>query len=50
MPIVEPLGAYDYAYDVAPDGQRILAMTPAPNGEGPALLTVIVNWEHELKK
>ena len=47
--IVEPLGTFAYPYDVAPDGQKILAMTPTST-EGARALTVLVNWEAGLRK
>jgi WD40 repeat protein len=45
IPIVEPLGTFAYPYDVAPDGQKILALTPISAEGVAASLTVIVNWE-----
>jgi hypothetical protein len=45
--ISEPLGATAYAYDVASDGQRILALAPIQSA---VTLTVLVNWQAELKK
>lgn len=48
FPIVEPLGTYAYPYDVAPDSQKILALTPSVSELAP--LTVIVNWEAGLRK
>jgi eukaryotic-like serine/threonine-protein kinase len=36
-----------YPYDVMPDGQRFLALTPATDAEQPPM-TVIVNWRAEL--
>jgi hypothetical protein len=33
---------------VAPDGQRILALIPETAGTSP--LTVLINWQAELKK
>ena len=47
---VEPLGAFAYPYDVAPDGQKILALAPSASGRNVAPLTVIVNWEAGLRK
>ena len=48
LPIVEPLGTFAYPYDVAPDGQKILALTPSSSDVAP--LMVIVNWEAGLRK
>jgi hypothetical protein len=48
LPIVEPLGTFAYPYDVAPDGQKILALTPSSSDVAP--LMVIVNWEAGLPK
>jgi hypothetical protein len=50
MQIVEPLGRFAYPYDVAPNGQKILAVTPAGTEHNATPLTVIVNWEADLKK
>jgi hypothetical protein len=36
-------------YDIAPDGQRILALPPAGDDAGPSM-TVVVNWPMLLKK
>ena len=44
--IIEPLGATAYAYDVASDGQRILALAPIQSA---VTLTVLVNWQAGLK-
>src|SRR4029077_16637431 len=41
--ISEPQGQFSYAYDVAPDGQRILALVPARVTGDAASLTVVVN-------
>jgi len=48
--IAEPLGTFAYPYDVAPDGQRILALAPVGGGGGAPPLTLLVNWEAGLKK
>ena len=48
--VVEPLGTFAYPYDIAADGQRILALTPNPSERDAAPLTVIVNWEAGLRK
>jgi hypothetical protein len=42
------LGTFAYPYDVAPDGQKILALTPSSGAVAP--LMVIVNWEAGLRK
>jgi hypothetical protein len=44
----EPIGPHTCPYDVAPDGQRILALIPETAGTSP--LTVLINWQAELKK
>jgi hypothetical protein len=48
--VVEPLGVFAYPYDVAPDGQRILALAPSGGSSSAAPLTVLVNWEAGLKE
>ena len=48
--LVPPLGTYAYPYDVSPDGQKILALTPRGNGSSIAPLSVIVNWDSALKR
>ena len=48
--IVEPLGAYAYPYDVALDGQRVLALRQSVAGQDRPPLTVLVNWMAGLKK
>jgi Tol biopolymer transport system component len=48
LPLVEPLGTFAYPYDVAPDGQKILTLTPSSSEVAP--LMVIVNWEASLRK
>jgi hypothetical protein len=50
MPIVEPLGRFAYPYDVASNGEKILALTPAGSEQNVIPLTVIVNWEARLKR
>ena len=50
MPIAEPLGTFAYPYDVAPNGDKILALTPAGSEHNVIPLTVIVNWETGLKR
>jgi Tol biopolymer transport system component len=49
FPIVEPLGTFAYPYDVAPDGQKFLALTSGST-ERDRALTVIVKWESGLRK
>jgi hypothetical protein len=45
-----PLPVNGFAFDVAPDGQRILALLP-PEGEKEGnQLTVLTNWREGLKK
>jgi hypothetical protein len=44
---VEPLGTFAHPYD-APDGQKVLALTPSSGAVAP--LMVIVNWEAGLRK
>jgi serine/threonine protein kinase/Tol biopolymer transport system component len=42
----------DFPYDVTADGQRFLVMQPAAeaSGSGPSPLTVVTNWQAELKE
>jgi len=45
-----PLSVDPFLFDVAPDGQRVLALLP-PDGEKEAgELTVLLNWREGLKK
>jgi hypothetical protein len=46
--IVEPVGPHAYPYDVAPDGQRILTLTPVKEN-GSAGLTVLLDWQAGLE-
>jgi Tol biopolymer transport system component len=46
--IIEPTGPHTYPYDVAPDGQRILALT-ADAEDNTTTLTVLLNWQAGLK-
>lgn len=49
--VINPVGgAYAYPYDIAPDGQRILALAPVSNVRDSASLTLLMNWEMGLKK
>jgi WD40 repeat protein len=50
MQIAEPLGTFAYPYDVGPNGEKILALTPAGSEHNVIPLTVIVNWEAGLKR
>ena len=50
MPIVEPLGRFTYPYDVASNGEKILALAPGGSEDNVIPLTVIVNWESRLKR
>ena len=50
MQLAEPLGRFTYPYDVAPNGDKILALTPAASEHNATPLTVIVNWEAGLKR
>ena len=50
MQIGEPLGRFTYPYDVAPNGEKVLALTPAGSEHDAMPLTVIVNWEAGLKR
>jgi hypothetical protein len=43
-------GSFAYPYDIAPDGQRILALAPVRSGRDSTSLTVLMNWEAGLKK
>jgi hypothetical protein len=42
----DPTGPHIYTYDISPDGQRILTITPA--GEHSASLTLFMNWQPKL--
>ena len=44
-----PAGMFAYPYDVAPDGQRILALMPSKAAEDNPSLTVLVNWDSKTK-
>jgi hypothetical protein len=50
MPVVDPLGAFAYPYDLGPNGEKILALTLAGSEHHASTLTVIVNWEAGLKR
>lgn len=39
-----------FPYDVSADGQRFLVEQPASAQQGPAPLTVVLNWQAGLKK
>jgi Tol biopolymer transport system component len=43
-------GSFAYPYDIARDGQRILALAPVRGGRDSTSLTVLMNWEAVLKK
>jgi dipeptidyl aminopeptidase/acylaminoacyl peptidase len=45
-----PLQADGFSFDVAPDGQRILALLPAQGEKEGNELTVLLNWREGLKK
>jgi len=47
--VSEPQGMVCYPYDVAADGQRILALVPSKTGGDSPSLTVLVNWEAQQK-
>ena len=47
--IPEPQGVFSYPYDVASDGQQILALVPGQVAGGSASLTVLVNWDAKPK-
>jgi eukaryotic-like serine/threonine-protein kinase len=44
-----PAGMFAYPYDVAPDGQRILALMPSKAAEDNPSLTVLVNWDSKTR-
>jgi serine/threonine protein kinase/Tol biopolymer transport system component len=44
-----PAGMFAYPYDVAPDGQRILALMPSRAVEDNPSLTVLVSWDSKTK-
>ena len=50
MRIMEPLGTFTYPYDIGPNGDKILALTPAGSEYNMVPLAVIVNWEAGLKR
>src|SRR5262249_50597850 len=39
-----------YVYDVAPDGQRFLFITPPDEATADQPITVVLNWTEELKQ
>jgi hypothetical protein len=43
--VSEPSGMFAYPYDVAPDGQRILALVASKSTGDSASLNVLVNWD-----
>ena len=43
-------GSFAYPYNIAPDGQRILALAPVRSGRDSTSLTVLMNWEAGLRK
>jgi len=43
--VPEPMGMFSYPYDVASDGQRILALVPSKVAGDSASLNVLVNWD-----
>ena len=45
-----PLPADAFSLDVAPDGQRILALLPPEGEKSGNELTVLTNWREGLKK
>jgi Tol biopolymer transport system component len=45
-----PLPGFEFMFDVAPDGQRILALLPAEGEKEANELTVLTNWREGLKK
>ena len=47
--VSEPQGMFSYPYDVAADGQGILALVPVQVAGGAASLTVLVNWDAQPK-
>ena len=48
--IAEPLGAFAYPYDVAQDGQRILALGSGGGDQDVRPSTVLVNWAARLRR
>jgi serine/threonine protein kinase/Tol biopolymer transport system component len=44
-----PAGMFAYPYDVAPDGQRILALMPSKAAEDNPSLNVLINWDSKTK-
>ena len=47
--IVTPIGPHPYTFDIARDGQKILALAPAQGAGDTQPLTVMVNWEAKLQ-
>jgi eukaryotic-like serine/threonine-protein kinase len=47
--VSEPQGMFAYPYDVASDGQRILALMPSKFGGDSPSLSVLVNWDAKPK-
>ena len=50
MTVVITGGAFAYPFDVSPDGQRFLLLTPPKGERDVRTLTVLINWEAALKK
>ena len=48
--VSEQQGQFSYPYDVAPDGQKILALLPAQVPGTSTALNVLVNWDAKLKR
>jgi hypothetical protein len=49
-PALAPSGSVPSPYDVTADGQRFLMLLPPGGRGGVAPLTVVVNWQAELKQ
>ena len=48
--VSEPQGQFSYPYDVAADGQKILALVPARGAGSTASLNILINWDAEAKR
>ena len=47
--IAEPIGGHGFPYDVAPGGQRILAINPAGE-DNSSTLKILINWQAGLER
>jgi len=47
--VTEPAGMFAYPYDVAPNGQKILALVPSKGAEDRPSLSVLINWDLKIR-